>query len=76
MKARVFCFIDHAHRPATDLFENAVMRDGLSDEPIRTGHDAAILGCAVKTSQRTCAPKAERRCVDLYDRQRQNRERD
>jgi hypothetical protein len=31
MKARVFCFIDHAHPSATELFENAVTRDGLPE---------------------------------------------
>ena len=31
VKARVFGFVDDAHPSATELFDNAVMRDGLPD---------------------------------------------
>jgi hypothetical protein len=31
MQARVFSLVDHPHSSATELFEDAVMRDGLAD---------------------------------------------
>jgi len=43
---RVFCFVDDAHAAATELLQNAVVRDGLADERVRAGHVQHILGCA------------------------------
>jgi len=31
VQTRIFSFVDYAHAPATDFFNDAVMRDGLAD---------------------------------------------
>ncbi len=37
----VFGLIDHTHTSATEFFDNAVVRDSLTDERVGTWHDAA-----------------------------------
>ena len=32
MKPGVFCLVDHTHAPATELFQDAVVRDGLPEK--------------------------------------------
>ncbi len=44
VKSSVFGFVDHAHSPATELFDDSIMRDGLAYERGRVRHKAFILG--------------------------------
>src|SRR5271169_3884981 len=48
IKTRVLGLVNHTHSPATELFKDAVMGDGLSDEGCRIGHLADILGCTLR----------------------------
>ena len=41
----IFGLVNHTHAAATELFDDAVVRDGLTDEGRGTGHAADILGC-------------------------------
>ena len=43
------------HPPAAQLFEDAVMRDGLPDEGVRVRHLPFILGCSLGQVERTLA---------------------
>ena len=47
-KLSVLSFINNAHAAAPELLEDAVVRDGLADERVRTWHLQHILGCARK----------------------------
>ena len=38
MKARVFSLVNHTHATAAELFENAVVRDGLPDKGLGVSH--------------------------------------
>jgi hypothetical protein len=51
MKASVLGFVDDTHTAATELLEDTVVRDGLSDERVGPRHNAAILGCDSRASQ-------------------------
>jgi len=42
---RILGFVDNTHSAATELFEDAVVRDGLPDKRVGIRHSAAILGC-------------------------------
>ena len=44
-KPRVLGLVNDAHPSAAQLFENAVVRDGLPDEWMGVRHLALILGC-------------------------------
>ena len=44
MQARILGLIHHTHPAATQLLDDAVMGDGLSDEGVGVRHSAAILG--------------------------------
>ena len=65
VEADVFGLVDHAHTSATELFGDAVMRDGLADEGVGGGHGADILGGGVRGSQRgeKCARKEWQRAA-------------
>ena len=41
----VFGLVHHTHTATTELFEDAVMRDGLPEEWVGFRHLALILGC-------------------------------
>jgi hypothetical protein len=43
MQSNVFGFVDHAHAAATELFEDAVVRNGPSDEGVGARHVRAII---------------------------------
>jgi len=52
MQADVLCLIDDTHATAAKLLDDAVMRDGLSDQRLGFRHLAHILVCESKASQR------------------------
>jgi len=47
MQARVFGLVHHAHPAPAQLLDDAVMRDGLSDERVGVRHSTVILGCDI-----------------------------
>ena len=51
-QAGVFGFVDDIHAAAAQLLDDAVVRNGLPDERIGLRHNAVILGCALRLSQR------------------------
>jgi hypothetical protein len=59
VQPNAFGLVDHAHTPAAQFLDDAVMGDGLSIECVRTRHVPAILWREEPASQRT--PKRCRR---------------
>src|SRR5262249_47617220 len=49
----VLGFVNHTHAPASQFFDNAVVRNSLAYKGFGTRHSEAILGCVRKASQRT-----------------------
>src|SRR4029077_4209203 len=60
MKTSVFGFINHAHASATELLDDAVVGDGLSDERGGVGHCGAILAGARRRPKRAFAALSAR----------------
>src|SRR5215475_577975 len=46
MQTDVFGLVHHTHTAATELLNNAVMRDGLADERLELRHLTSMLGCS------------------------------
>jgi hypothetical protein len=42
VKPRILGFVDNTHTPATELFDDAVMEDGLLEEWLEVRHQALI----------------------------------
>jgi hypothetical protein len=57
VKPRILGFVDNTHTPATELFDDAIMEDGLLEEWLEVRHQALILGWSQKTSQRAGASR-------------------
>jgi hypothetical protein len=49
----VFRFVDHAHSTTAEFFDDAVMRDSLTNERVSAGHVPQILGWRQDASQRS-----------------------
>ena len=56
----VLCLVHNSHPAAAQFLNDAVVRNDLPNERIADRHSAAILGCALKTSQRTVACREKR----------------
>jgi hypothetical protein len=52
VKPGVLGFVHHSHASGTQLFDDAVMRYSPVDQRVRIRHNAHILGCEQKASQR------------------------
>src|SRR5215470_2495693 len=44
----ILSFVHHTHTAATKFFQDAVMRDGLTDERLGLWHLARMLGCTIR----------------------------
>ena len=49
----VFGLVDHTHTASANFGEEAVAGNGVAYERVGFRHGAAILGCAIRASQRT-----------------------
>jgi hypothetical protein len=58
----VLGLVDDTHASAAELFDDAVVRDGLTDERVGLRHSAAILGCNLKqVNELVCLKMGQRR---------------
>jgi len=66
-QACVFGLIHNPHAATAEFFKDAVMRDALSDERVGVRHVAAILGCALRLSQRIEANRSESKRIEVIE---------